>query len=145
MRLFHSFILSITLSYLAGARIYNSRLICRPIKKKVVFSCMWNMINTINERHNLSFLLDYRSLSNIKTELGKIDASILNFLSEQFHRKSEVGQRLQRLKGEKLTSQSLPKNWLSLGSNFTFSQDKKWSGTDMRIWKDWIFKHWLVE
>ena len=42
-RLSFESMLSLTLSYLGGARICDLRVLHRPIKKKVIFSCMWNV------------------------------------------------------------------------------------------------------
>ena len=81
--------LSIALSYLGGARICDLRVIYRPIKKKVMFSCaLWNVIDAINETHNFSFPLDCRSLQNIEAELGpKIDVNDFEFFERAISEK----------------------------------------------------------
>jgi len=66
LRLSHACQLSITLSYLGGARICDLRVLCRPIKKKVIFSYIWNVIDSVNETFQFSFPMDHQSLMNIE-------------------------------------------------------------------------------
>ena len=58
--------LSLTLSYLGGARICDLRVLRHPIKKKVIFSCAWNVVDSINETFAFSFPLDRATLIDIK-------------------------------------------------------------------------------
>ena len=66
VRLSFESMLSLTLSYLGGARICDLRVLCRPINKKVIFSYMWNVIDAINETFAFSFPLDRCALIDIE-------------------------------------------------------------------------------
>ena len=66
LRLSYASMVSITLSYLGGARICDLRVLYRPIKKKVIFSYIWNVIDAINETYNFSFPTDHASLAEIE-------------------------------------------------------------------------------
>ena len=66
LRLSYAHQVSITLSYLGGARICDLRVFHRPIKKKVIFSYIWNVIDAINETCKFSFPVDHTSLLEIE-------------------------------------------------------------------------------
>ena len=66
LRLSHASMVSITLSHLGSARICNLRVLCRPMHKKVLFSCIWNAVNAINETRSFSFPTDHASLLEIE-------------------------------------------------------------------------------
>ena len=57
---------SITLSYLGRAYICDLRVLYRPIKKKVIFIYVWNVIDAINETHSFSFPTEYACLTEIE-------------------------------------------------------------------------------
>ena len=51
-----------------GSRICDQRVFHRPIKKSVIMSCTWNVIDSTNETCEFEFLMDPDSLVNLETE-----------------------------------------------------------------------------
>ena len=66
LRLSFACMVSITLSYLGEARICDLRVLHRLIKKKVLFSCIWNVIGAINETYSFSFPIEHAFLVEIE-------------------------------------------------------------------------------
>ena len=61
VRLSYHWMLSITLSFLGGARTCDLSVLHRPIRKSVMFSCIWNVIGATNETFQFEFPEDAES------------------------------------------------------------------------------------